>query len=556
LTPSSADFPDELPSSPPRAPHPGPGALDARALLHAFARPAVLAVSALLLCRDIASPFNAWHELNDAVHTQFARNHIQYGLRYTALYSTWRDTIAPPSTPRRYLNHPPLVALWTAVPLLLFGDHEWSARLVPIAATVGSAALLMTILSRLGSPLLGTLAGFFFVTLPLTAYFGRMIDHEAPSQFFSLLMIHGYLEWTAAYEGSCRPRRGALVYAIGAVLGIGTGWATLLAAGLLGAWHARRVVRGTGEAPLLVWLAAIPVLTTATVVLHIAAGCGWDFSMFGALFEKRSLSGEGGQQPWSTWLAIQGLYFVRNFTWPGALASLFCAPFLIRGLLPSGRRRPPLRFPLVGNLAAVTALCGLQGLLWLVVLKNQAWFHDYWQFFLAPYVALSMAGLVGAVHESLTPRAPRLARLAVTLLLLAPMPFAAAALDFYAQHRLVDPAYIVALRRLGELVPRRAPAWTSHHSHETTQTFGGYTYRWPNPVIAYYANRPLLFSRDPSEVQTNAPRCVAYLLQRSEQPWSREIELALSRSFETVPVDDQHVIFRLDRPLARAAPVE
>ena len=35
----------------------------------AFARPAVLAVSVLLLCRNIAAPFNAWHELNDASDT-------------------------------------------------------------------------------------------------------------------------------------------------------------------------------------------------------------------------------------------------------------------------------------------------------------------------------------------------------------------------------------------------------------------------------------------------------------------------------------------------------
>src|SRR5262249_29897194 len=171
---------------------------------------------------------------------------------------------------------------------------------------------LMTILSRLGCPVLGTLAGFFFATFPLTAYFGRMIDHEAPAQFFSLLMIHGYLEWTATHEGPGRRRRGAVVYAAAASLGIATGWATLLAAGLLWAWHALRVRRRAGEARLLVWLAAIPALTLAAVVLHIAAGCGWDFGMFRELFERRSLGGEGGREPWPAWLGQQWVYFVRN----------------------------------------------------------------------------------------------------------------------------------------------------------------------------------------------------------------------------------------------------
>lgn len=525
---------------------------DAWAPWLAYARPAVLAVGALLLSRDVAAPFNAWHELNDAMHTQFARNHIQYGLGYTALYSTWGDTIAPPPTPQRYLSHPPLVPLWTAVPLLVFGDHEWSARLFPIAATLGSTALLMTILGRLGKPLLGTLAGFHFATLPLTVYFGRMIDHEAPVQLFSLLMVHGYLEWTGAYGESSRPRRGALAYTAGAILGIGTGWAALVMAGLLWAWHAGRVLRREGDVRRLVWLAVIPALALGAVVLHIAAGCGWDFGMFGALLGKRSLSGEGGQQPWSAWLGQQGLYFVRNFTWPGALATVLFAPLLLRALVPGGGRRgAEPRHPLTGTVAVVAALSGLQGLAWVVGLKNQSWFHDYWQFLLAPCVALSMAGLVVAVRDGLKHRAPRLVGPALTLLLVAPMPFAAASLDFYAGHRLVDPEYLRALVELGRQVPRRAPVWTSHRTRESSETFGAYTYRWPHPVVAYYANRPLFFSRDASEVEANAPGCVAYILKRADQPWAREIELALSRSFEAVPVGDQHVIFRLDRPLPR-----
>jgi 4-amino-4-deoxy-L-arabinose transferase-like glycosyltransferase len=512
------------------------------------ARAAVLAIAVLLLCRDVAAPFNAWHELNDAVLTQFARNHIEYGLGYTALYNTWGDTVAPPAVPQRYLSHPPLLAVWTAVPLLVFGDHEWAARLVPIAATVGSTALVMAILARLGSPLLGALAGLFFATLPLTSYFGRMIAHEAPTQLFSLLMIHGYLEWAGDYGGSGRPRRGAFVYAAGAVLGIATGWAALLAAGLLWTWHAARVARRHGEARMLLWLALVPGLALAAVVLHIAAGCGWDFGVFGALLGKRSLAGEGGRQPWSAWLGMQWLYFVRNFTWPGALAALL-AVFLLPGtLLRAARGSGSSLLPLAGKAGSVAVLCALQGLVWMVGLKNQSWYHDYWQFFLAPAVALSMAGLVLSVHAGLASRAPRLAALAAVLLILSPMPFAATSRDFYAEQRLVDPESIRALSDLGRLLPHRAPVWTSHRTPESSEAFGSYTYRWPNPIVTYYANRPLFFSRDVAEVEANAPRCVAYLLKRSEQPWARELEVALSRSFEAVPVGDQHVVFLLDRP--------
>jgi hypothetical protein len=500
-------------------------------------------MAVLLLCRDVGAPFNSWHELNDAVITEFARNHIEYGLGYTKGYGTWGDTIAPPVSPERYLNHPPLLALVTALPLLVFGDHEWSARLVPIVATLGSTALLMTIVSRLGGPVLGALTGLFFVTLPLTAYFGRMVCHEAPVQLFSLLMIHGYLEWTGLYPGEPRRRRGALLYGIGAVLGIGTGWAALLPAGLLWAWHAQRVVRGTGEPRLLVPLFLVPALAFAAVVLHILAGCGWDLDVLKALLWTRSLTGEGGRQPWSSWIAQQRIYVGRNFTWPDVLVALVSAPLVVREIFRRAPASVGSHFPVTGVLARVAVVCALQGALWVVALKNESWFHDYWQFFFGPPVALGVAGVAVSLHRWLARRSKALARAALAVLLILPMPFAATALDFYAAHQLVDPEYISALVQVRQRVPRRAPVWTSHRVQQSAQTFGHYTYRWPQPIVAYYADRPLFYSRDLAEVLANDPGCVAYVLKRTDQPWAREMEDGLARSWEAIPVGRQHVVF-------------
>ena len=306
----------------------------------------------------------------------------------------------------RYLNHPPLLPLFVAAPLLLFGDHEWAARLVPIAATLGSAALWMTILSRLGGPLLGTLGGLFFVTLPLTVYFGRMVDHVAPVQFFSLLMILGYLQWTDDSGEAATRRTGAHWYAVGAVLGIGTGWAAVLAAGLIWAWHAVRVSRRAGEARLLVWLAAVPAVALGAVVLHIAAGTGGNVGRLGELLARRSVGGEGGQQPWPDWVALQWTYFVRNFTLPGAVAALVWVPVLATLLDRERRGNGLLRLRQPGPFASVLAVSGLQGLLYVVIFKNAAWFHDYWQFFLGPFVAASLAGLAVTARAALAPGFP------------------------------------------------------------------------------------------------------------------------------------------------------
>lgn len=527
------------------------GALGAGRLF-VLARAAVLGVAALLLCRDLGGAFDTWHAVNDALQTQAARNHLRHGLGATRLYTTYPGVAGEP--PQRYLNHPPLVAVLTAVPLAVFGDHEWAARLMPILATLGSTWLLATMLGRLGTPLLGLLAGFFFATLPATQYFGRMVNHEAPVEFFSLLMLHGYLQWTSAYGSRYSARGGALAWAVGTVFGIATGWAALLMAGVLWCWQLLRTVRRTAGGRPLAWLTLVPALTLGAVVLHLLAGSGWDLGMLPNLLRARSLAGEGGQQGWRAWLGWQSAYFVRNFTWPGAIAALLCAPLVVLGLLRRGDPHRGRWRALGAGPSAVAAACGVQGLLWVVLLKNQSWFHDYWQFHLGPYVALGLAGLVLMTWRLVGRWAPRLAALVATVLVTAPMPFAAAARDFYASQRLVDPEFLAALQALSRLVPAGAPTCTSHRLHEGGETRGGHAERWPHPVIAYYADRPLFYSRDLAEIRGREPGCSAYVLKRADQPWSRAIAAGLS-SAPSVDVGGHHVIFLLSpsSPPSRAA---
>jgi hypothetical protein len=64
-------------------------------------------------------------------------------------------------------------------------------------------------------------------------------------------------------------------------------------------------------------------------------------------------------------------------------------------------------------------------------------------------------------------------------------------------------------------------------------------------MVAYYADRPLLYSRDAREVEENRPGCAAYLLTRRDTPWARDLEAALSGSYPAVPVGPDHVIFLL-----------
>lgn len=506
----------------------------------------VMGLGIALLSRGLTDRFNGWHEFNSAAYSRYARNHIAYGLDETKLYCTRGVTLEPPSPPRRYLNHPPLLALQVAVPLALFGDQEWAARLVPIVATVGSTLLLMAILTRCGGVLVGVLGGLFFVMLPLTVHFGQMVDHVAPVQFLSLLMLHGYLHWSGAYGPGAHPRRGALWYSLGAVLGVGTGWAAVLMAGLVWGWHALRVARGEGDGRLLVWLTALPGVTLAAVILHITAGAGGDFGMLGALLARRA---EASDFTLPEWLATQGQYLVRNFTVPGVVAATLGVPVLAAL---GARARPgagPLHLRLPGSLAGALAVMGLQGVVYVLAFRSPAWFHDYWQFFLGPFVAAALALSAVAVHEVVKPLAPRLALLALAAVVAAPVPGLSSSLRFYDRVEQIDPRYLEALEALSEYVPRRAPVWTSRRPRGGREVVGGHVNRWRNAIEVYYSDRPLHFSRDGEEIVENAPDCAAFLLAVRDRPWSKELARSLSRRYAVVPVGDHHLIVLLGHPL-------
>ena len=202
-----------------------------------------------------------------------------------------------------------------------------------------------------------------------------------------------------------------------------------------------------------------------------------------------------------------------------------------------------LRLRQPGLFVSVLVVSGLQGLLYVVVFKNSAWFHDYWQFFLGPFVAASLAGLAVTAKAALAPWAPRLAWLAVGLLVVAPAPWLVGSLNFYGRHELLDPRYLEALLSLRKLVPRRAPVWTSRRQQPQEEVIGGHINRKANATEVYYADRPLLFSRDAEEVQANRPGCGAYLLGVRNQSWESEIAEALKHSHRMVPVGDHHLIF-------------
>ncbi len=506
----------------------------------------ILAIGLVLLTRNLTASFTGLHEWNSAMYATFARNHVEYGLGYTKLFCTWGDTAAPPEPPQRYLNHPPLIALWAAVPAWILGDEEWVFRSVPIAATLGSAWLLMGMIARLRSRRRALLTGLFYVTWPAVAFFGRMLDHVALVQFFSLLMLDGYLRWAGDYAGEQERGRGAIRFTLGAALGVATGWAALLMAGPIWLHHAWRCVRGDGHRSMLAALTLVPSAALVAVIAHILWGSGGDLTHLVSLFWRRSLHGQSlGAVPWTAWLLRQWDFLLGNFTVFGVAAmGIVSAVAAVRAVR---RVRAGTQIAAV-PCAAPMLLLAVQGAGYVLAFPNQAWIHQYWQFLLAPFAAIAAGTLVDLIAAWAARIGPAYGRAALGVLVLLPMPWTVRGLLSY--HR--TPPYLApvvdTLEQLGDLVPARVPVLTSWNLPMLSETFGTYTNRWPVPQVAFYAHRPLILTRDLDAILSNPSGCPAYLLQLADDEEHRRLATELGRRFEYVNVFDANWIVLLDRP--------
>jgi len=74
----------------------------------------------------ITRPFYGLHSWDNAHMAWAARSHVKYGLGYTKGYRTLVVGDPPPAHPQRYVSHPSLETLITALGMLLLGTEEWS----------------------------------------------------------------------------------------------------------------------------------------------------------------------------------------------------------------------------------------------------------------------------------------------------------------------------------------------------------------------------------------------------------------------------------------------
>lgn len=338
---------------------------------------AVVAVALPLLLWGVDADWRLLHEDNGALHTTFALAHVRLGLAATRGHAVFVDRTTGSAV--IYGHHPPGVSLLVAASFVLTGSEQpWAARLVPIACQLVALIMLAWLLLEVLPQGAATAAALFAAVVPMGAYFGRMVNFEAPGLAAVVAQLLG---WWWLRTGRRRQGR-ALVWG-GVVFGGFIDWPPLVAAfGIAAVELASFREQAARRRALMVGGAA--AVTLCAVLAHLWWAGGGTLAPLGEVLSRSNPAGVRGNA-----LGLLGgvLDNVRRYlTLSGVLAAGLVAAGLVR---PHGRLSAWLGLGDRADFRVVLGGCALAPALISGGAPSWARGHAYWQAYFLPFVVLS-----------------------------------------------------------------------------------------------------------------------------------------------------------------------
>jgi hypothetical protein len=142
----------------------------------------------------------------------------------------------------------------------------------------------------------------------------------------------------------------------------------------------------------------------------------------------------------------------------------------------------------------------------------------------------------------------------VVLLMFLPIPSFAKSLDELYQLSQVENSpniyirnLVSVLKKLNRYVPPYMPVMTSEN-YETAEHIGNRTSYGMIAQAGYYANRPLIYTTDINEIETNSRNCAAYILRATNDPNMYQLAQQLDKKHKLVAAEGDYMIFLLNPP--------
>src|SRR5262245_14983832 len=357
-----------------------------------------LAILSIGLSRD----WRLLHEDNGAMHTTLALSHLELGLATTRAH----DVFFNPRTGEtfRYGHHPPGIALIVAGAFLAIGsDAPWVARLIVIGFHLASIFLLVELLTRVLPRATALLGGFLMATLPMSAYFGRMVNYEPACLFAILLQLTGYA--TFKQDGA---RKGLVRLSLGIVLGGLIDWGAFFFAAAITIALVADALGSSPRGPLAPL--AVPVGSAVAIALfdlwHLWYAGHGSMPLVGMVSQQWPTQSRGVAP-----LAFAHSQFevVRRYYTHAGLVSVLLAAVVL-ALPQTALARTLFVSRDAALLPRLLAITGGTACMYLLAAPSWAKAHAYWQFYALPFVVISMLLVWQALRRSAEGRHPLIAR--------------------------------------------------------------------------------------------------------------------------------------------------
>ena len=354
----------------------------------------MLFLACCYLTININQPWVSLYEENGLIFSSIAVNQWRFGLAATkgqgladttTIFASSIPGVPPsqefqylltgPVQPQFYCDHPPLLGLTIAGAFGLLGYQFWVVRLVPILYSLASLIVFYFFVRRLFDLGVARFATFLCATFPMLAYYGRNVAHEAPTLFWTLILLSAYTHWKAAPQ-----RRWLWVMGAAVVIGVCYDWPMCYFACIVFGvdWLASRRLSWA----LALATVAPAVITTFLMFAQIFWALGGTIQPVIDIFLVRTSTSTYLNVPitFSSWVGHLLLANIQGYGLWALPLMPWVAYFLVKRARAEG-------WSLRMRVLVMALLFGVSHIL---LFPNGAFYHDYWQFYLLPFYALSI----------------------------------------------------------------------------------------------------------------------------------------------------------------------
>src|SRR5581483_4526290 len=369
---------------------------------------ATLIFSAFVLTLDFNGPWIEEDNYYGAIYAQAAHNNLRAGLLTTGgLPATLYFGPLPIPADAYYVHHPTLLPLLVTASFAMFGESEWTARLVPVTCSLLSLVLLWFLVRSSASRRTAAFVTAIFAAVPMQLHYGEMVDFEPCLTMIFIAALLCLRRWQLTGSTAWQ-----IATALCCLLAMWMDWPGYLFVITLAGWL---MIGATKKQPrFAIVLLALGTISGIGFLLQIRLGNpdAWS-DLWHALTMRLSSGTDIGDVKIraehftaAQWIRTVGGWMLHNY---------FAITWLLV-LIGAARALTDKRFGPLGVAALVVSIAGA---LYVVVLKNESYIHDFASFYLLPAVAI-LAGLaLDWLVEAFDAVSPKLAASAAIAALIA-----------------------------------------------------------------------------------------------------------------------------------------